>query len=314
MLFVAAAGNGNILGQGINIDRELFYPASYDLDNIISVAAIDSGDNLASFSNRGVEAVDLGAPGVAVFSTVLGDGYASYSGTSMAAPHVTGTAALALGLHPDWDFARLKRQILATTRAIPALAGNVLTGGALNADAALNVSDPGPVPTPAPTPVAPTPTPLAPFYSYALNDLPSEGRVQGSYQDTWTADGVAESITERSTTGQPNTRYDQLEHVWQFGIPGGRPTIVFRATAWSPVSSDGDAMIFDYSTDRLRWTEMFQVYAVTRTSAIQEYVLPAAVGGKYVYIRVRDTNRTPPSWKSADTVHVDAMSIRSTAQ
>ena len=125
-VFVAAAGN-----SGVNSDLQPAYPASYDLDNIISVAAIDSSDNLASFSNRGVVTVDLAAPGVSVLSTVLGGGYASYNGTSMATPHVTGAAALALGLHPDWDYARLKHQILATTRPVPALAGRVLTGGVL---------------------------------------------------------------------------------------------------------------------------------------------------------------------------------------
>jgi thermitase len=117
-------GAGN---SGVNSDLQPAYPASFDLPNIISVAAIDHSDNLPYFSNRGVVTVDLAAPGVAVLSTVLGGGYASYSGTSMATPHVTGTAALALGLHPEWDHVRLKHQILATTRAVPALAGNVLT-------------------------------------------------------------------------------------------------------------------------------------------------------------------------------------------
>ncbi|HLZ33909.1 MAG TPA: S8 family peptidase, partial [Nitrospira sp.] len=88
ILFVAAAGN-----SGVNIDSSPQYPASYPNANIIAVAAIDNGGNLASWSNYGSTSVDLGAPGVSIWSSVPNkknqSSYSSYSGTSMATPHVT---------------------------------------------------------------------------------------------------------------------------------------------------------------------------------------------------------------------------------
>ncbi|HEX9879298.1 MAG TPA: S8 family peptidase, partial [Candidatus Binatia bacterium] len=84
-VFVAAAGN-----DGVNTDSSAHYPSSYDSPNLIAVAATDRNDNLASFSNYGATSVDLGAPGVSILSTVPMDSYASWSGTSMATPHVSG--------------------------------------------------------------------------------------------------------------------------------------------------------------------------------------------------------------------------------
>ncbi|NOZ22190.1 MAG: S8 family serine peptidase [Planctomycetes bacterium] len=142
MLFIAAAGN-----SGGNNDSRPEYPASFDLDCIISVAATDSSDRLASFSCYGANSVDLAAPGVNIYSTVPGGSYDSYDGTSMATPHVTGVAALAWSAAPDATAAQIRDAILAGVDRVSALNGKVATGGRLNARGTLdnlNVSPPPP--------------------------------------------------------------------------------------------------------------------------------------------------------------------------
>ena len=119
MLFVAAAGNGNILGQGINIDREPFYPASYDAHNIVSVTASGPADELARFSNFGVMSADLAAPGIGVLSTLPGGRYGTANGTSMAAPHVAGVAALVWSEVPEATVAEVRTAILAGVDGLP---------------------------------------------------------------------------------------------------------------------------------------------------------------------------------------------------
>lgn len=128
ILFVAAAGN-----NASNNDTNPFYPASYTSDSVISVAALTSTGALASFSNYGAASVDLGAPGAAIMSTVPTNSYASYSGTSMATPHVTGAIALYAKSHPGLTAAQLKAAILSTTTATASLSGKTVTGGRLNA-------------------------------------------------------------------------------------------------------------------------------------------------------------------------------------
>lgn len=134
ILFVAAAGN-----NGSNIDATPSYPASYASGNIIAVAAIDSTGALASFSNYGAGTVHIGAPGVSVISTVpkaskgaVVSGYASYSGTSMATPHVTGAVALYASTHPGATAAQIKSAILSSATPTASLAGKTITGGRLN--------------------------------------------------------------------------------------------------------------------------------------------------------------------------------------
>ncbi|MCY2991008.1 MAG: S8 family serine peptidase [Planctomycetota bacterium] len=137
LLFVAAAGNGNILGQGIDIDREPFYPASYDLDNILSVAATGPNDELARFSNYGATSVDLAAPGVGVLSTLPGGRYGSSNGTSMAAPHVAGTATLIWSELPDATLMEVQQAILSAADTRSELVGSTVSGARLNAYQAL---------------------------------------------------------------------------------------------------------------------------------------------------------------------------------
>ena len=132
ILFVAAAGNDNN-----DNDQSPFYPASYDLANVVSVMASDQADNKAGFSNFGANSVDIAAPGVDILSTVLADNYASFNGTSMAAPHISGAAALVKEQDPSRAAPELKARILDSADPIPALAGLSVTGGRLNLAAAL---------------------------------------------------------------------------------------------------------------------------------------------------------------------------------
>ena len=132
ILFVAAAGN-----ESSNNDTVAAYPANYALPNVISVAALDRSDQLASFSNYGATKVHIGAPGVAIYSTTPGNRYASYNGTSMAAPHVAGVAGLLAAANPQATMAEIRAAILDSAVPIPALAGRATTGGRVNAAAAL---------------------------------------------------------------------------------------------------------------------------------------------------------------------------------
>ncbi|NPA06412.1 MAG: S8 family serine peptidase [Chloroflexi bacterium] len=136
ILFIAAAGN-----ESTNIDERASYPAAYDLPNVISVAATDAGDYLTSFSNWGKRNVDLGAPGLNILSTLPGNNYGSYSGTSMAAPHVTGVAALTKAYIPTASAEQIRNRILlGVDTPVGDLADRVMTGGRLNAANTLTLS------------------------------------------------------------------------------------------------------------------------------------------------------------------------------
>jgi len=132
ILFIAAAGNGNSAGIGQNNDAVASYPSNYTNANVIAVAAIDYTGKLASFSNYGATTVDLGAPGVGIWSTVAYNSYASYNGTSMATPHVTGAAALWASTHTGATAADIKTAILGSVIPTSSLSGKTATGGRLN--------------------------------------------------------------------------------------------------------------------------------------------------------------------------------------
>ncbi len=128
---VAAAGN-----NGSNNDITPFYPSSYSHSNIIAVAATTSSGGLAGYSNYGATRVDLGAPGSGIYSTTPG-GYGYKDGTSMATPHVTGVVGLLLARNPNLTVSQLVNTVLSTTTSLSSLAGKTVTGGLLNAQAAL---------------------------------------------------------------------------------------------------------------------------------------------------------------------------------
>ncbi len=143
MLFVAAAGN-----SAANDDTTAFYPADYAVPNVVAVAATTNKDTLASFSNWGPTRVALGAPGEDILSTVRNGGYAYYSGTSMATPHVSGAAALVLSACPTLDTAALKTTLLDTVDQT--LVGWVSSGGRLNVGSAVEACGGTPPPPPPP--------------------------------------------------------------------------------------------------------------------------------------------------------------------
>jgi subtilisin family serine protease len=131
VLFIAAAGN-----DSADNDAKPFYPASYPNENIVSVAAIDNQGRLAEFSNYGKKSVHLAAPGMNIVSTITKD-FASHSGTSMAAPFVTGVAALLLAHEPNLSHLEIKERLITTTKALPGLQGKINNRGLVNAYLAL---------------------------------------------------------------------------------------------------------------------------------------------------------------------------------
>lgn len=127
ILFVAASGNSSV-----DTDRSPHYPSSYNLPNVISVAALDRNDALASFSNFGAKSVHIAAPGKDILSTWLDNGFRYASGTSMATPVVSGVAALVLAKEPNLSVEQLKQRVLHAVDPLPGLKGKVVTGGRIN--------------------------------------------------------------------------------------------------------------------------------------------------------------------------------------
>jgi subtilisin family serine protease len=168
VLVVVAAGNA-----GTDNDVIPTYPASSTKSNVIAVAASTSGDNLAQFSNFGGQSVDVAAPGEGILSTLPGNAYGLKDGTSMAAPHVTGLAALLKSLAPQNSQADVRDIILSTVTMRAGMRDRISTGGRVDAFSAVGAMVPLPTPTPSQTPepantpppssggaVNPGPTPL----------------------------------------------------------------------------------------------------------------------------------------------------------
>ena len=161
---VVAAGN-----DGSDTDLVPRYPSSFTSDGMITVAATDSADRLAGFSNYGATSIDVGAPGVGILSTLPGGRYGSISGTSFAAPQVTGTVALLAAARPNATVAQIRSAILDSVDVVPGLTGKVATGGRVNAFAALERITTKVAPAPVPAPV-PTPTPAPVVFARVFAD------------------------------------------------------------------------------------------------------------------------------------------------
>lgn len=138
MLFIVSCGNGGVSGLGYNTDVYPVYPASLPYDNIISVANILFDGTLSKDSNYGAASVDIAAPGTYILSTIPDNSYGYMSGTSMAAPMVTGVAAMLYSYRTDISLGDVKNILLSSSRKLDTLSGKVVSGGLLDAYSALN--------------------------------------------------------------------------------------------------------------------------------------------------------------------------------
>ena len=221
---IDAAGNAGIVNvfaagnAGVNIDVTPFDPASFTSPSIVSVAASDSGDGRAGWSNYGAVSVDLAAPGVDILSTVPG-GYGYASGTSMATPHVAGVAALLLAHQPWLGVADAKDLLLRSVDPIESWNGLVATAGRLNAYQALAT-------VPAPTNNAPSVTLTSPT-SGASFVTPATISVTATAADT---DGGIQSVAFFAN-GQPIGTSTNAPYTVQWNVTtAGSYTLTATAT------------------------------------------------------------------------------------
>jgi len=154
-LFVAAAGNAQY-GNGDDIGTYKFYPASYNSDNILVVAATNSLGELADFSNYGATAVDIAAPGDSIYSCMPVNSYGYLEGTSMATPHIAGACALLWGLQHEKSYSDIITAITQSATQTPELNNKTVSDGQLNLYDALTYFTPVPAPQTPPTEPCPS--------------------------------------------------------------------------------------------------------------------------------------------------------------
>lgn len=244
ILFIAAAGNA-----GLNIDSTPYYPASYSQSNIISVGAVAALGNLPTWTNYGLQNVDLVAPGENILSCLPNNTYGYLSGTSMAAPQVTGALALLKGYAPDMTVEQLKSTLFNTSKSELGAIGKTVYGSMPSVSAMLNEADrlglnnpsnPGPTPLPTisrtPTPIAsptatPMPTPMptptaAPGYYNFLVTI-----VDASSQDPLPLAKFEVEINGVRTSGYTdNSGRVSLMNV--FGLSGSTANLYFSHTGY----------------------------------------------------------------------------------
>lgn len=306
VLILAAAGNFRC-----NNDQYPFYPAGHALANIISVAATDQSDALANFSNYGATSVHLAAPGVNIYSTVrqLLGSYGYISGTSMATPMVAGVAALLSSYRTDLSMLQVRELISQTVDRKDSLAGRVMSGGRVNAWAALQ----GDLATTAPMP---------PGLLVAVR------RSDTQVDLTWVDNSTIETsyVVERSTTRTGDWRLIATLPAGQgsysdMGVAAGSGTVIryrvraennMGASAWSnvrelvnvPLSPSGlEATAAGEEYVRLRWRydggvevgfeiqrraegQSFSTLAMVGPAVLQ-YEDRSAASGQLWYYRVR---------------------------
>uniref|UniRef100_A0A061QVQ9 Peptidase s8 n=1 Tax=Tetraselmis sp. GSL018 TaxID=582737 RepID=A0A061QVQ9_9CHLO len=164
-IFVAAAGN-----SATNNDQDPHYPSSYPHDIVVAVASTTISDTLSFFSCYGANSVDLGAPGSNIWSTIPGNEYSSFSGTSMATPHVAGAFAMLYAVSLSASAPFLKQVVLSSGQPLDALDGITVSGKRLDVAAAIEALSSPPAPTTAPPAVPLTPTEMFGSSDFDLSD------------------------------------------------------------------------------------------------------------------------------------------------
>jgi len=221
ILFVAAAGNSST--------STLSYPAGYDLPNVISVASIDSNGGLSSFSNFSSSWVDLGAPGGGIYSTLPNNTYGTYSGTSMATPHVTGALALMASALPTATMAQLKQALLESVVQTSSLAGKTSTGGRLDVNGAI-----------ARLTELVTPDPNAPTYAVAGPASLNEGSALTLPIRTTNVAAGTPLYWKLSGTGISPTDFEGLSSLQGSLAVDVTGAAVFQSTVAADLSSEGN--------------------------------------------------------------------------
>jgi subtilisin family serine protease len=197
MVFVAAAGNNST-----DTDTSPFWPADSGVPNVISVGALAENGTVAGFSNYGLNSVALFAPGAGIDSTQPNGQYGSGSGTSFAAPFVTGTVALLDGLHPTWTYSQIINQMETTATEEPSTLGQSITGGILNAGAA-----------------------VAPVYPAIASFVGTDTTTQGNWKTAYGSSGF-------DVSQDPSTNDPTLPSYATLNITGGQNAI------WASTTSD----------------------------------------------------------------------------
>jgi thermitase len=233
ILFVAAAGN-----DSQDADSSPHYPAGYQVDNVMAVAASTNRDGLASFSTFGKHSVHIAAPGNNIYSSVPGNNYDTYSGTSMATPHVAGAAALLWSTNKAMAFSEIKDRLIRSRDFVPTLARKVASSGRLNVYNAINGIYP-----PSPEPAE------SDWRDFEISQtIESEHPYKDSADQTWKVEGPENAKFMRVVFEQVDTEagYDMIklldkngdeadsvsgkgENQASFYVPGNQVTIKFTA-------------------------------------------------------------------------------------
>jgi subtilisin family serine protease len=221
VIVVAAAGN-----DGTNNDTNAVYPANYSGDNLIAVAATDRSDRLASFSNYGRTTVDIAAPGVGIYSTLPNGRYGTYSGTSMATPHVAGAIALVWDAHPTWTYRQVIDAVLGSTDSLSSLTNRVAHGRLNVARAIADGQSPPTDPTPEPDSTPTNPAPVTTTQTFTSTNVGQSIRDFGRVVSTIT---IAKDMTIQDLNVKVNASHTYAGDVRMTLVgPDGTRVVLFN--------------------------------------------------------------------------------------